>query len=172
MPPPSPATLRLFLALWPAAGVRDALDAQAREWTWPPAARRTPPERLHATLHFLGPVAADRVADLREALDVAWPGCELVLDTVQVWPGGIAVLEASRVPAELAALHAALARRLQAQGITVEERRYRPHVTFARKAFGARPPEQLAALHWRIGPQYLLVESRPGGRYEPVASFG
>lgn len=167
------ASVRLFLALWPPSAVHAALQSLAMAWSWPPSARRTAPDRLHVTLHFLGAVPAARLPQLRESLGVRWNGCELVLDRAQVWPGGIAVLEAQQVPAALTALHEALAARLRALQIPVEERRYRPHVTFARKAFGARPPGQFEPVHWRVAPAFELVQSLPGGRgYVPVVRFG
>ncbi|HZN48139.1 MAG TPA: 2'-5' RNA ligase family protein [Ramlibacter sp.] len=167
------APLRLFLALWPPQAVHQALLAHAGAWSWPPSARRTPAERLHVTLHFLGDVAGERLPTLRQELAVPWPGCEMELDRAQVWPGGIAVLEALTVPPPLAALHAALAGRLQALDIAVDARRLRPHVTFARKAFGAQPPARFAALRWQVGPSYALVRSLPGGRgYENLQVFG
>ena len=167
---PSP---RLFLALWPPAPVHAALLAHAGQWHWPGAARRTRPERLHVTLHFLGNVADALVPALRHGLDVRWDGCELPLDQANVWPGGIAVLEAASVPAALAELHARLGEKLSALGVPVEPRRYRPHVTLARKAFAARPPERFEPVPWRAGPGFALVQSLPGGRgYEPLQAFG
>lgn len=163
---------RLFLALWPAPATHAALLAHAQQWSWDNA-RRTPPERLHITLHFLGPVPAERLDALRAGLQVDWEGCELLLDRAQVWPGGIAVLEASQVPPELAALHAALGERLRALELPVESRRYRPHVTFARKAVAARPPEAFEPVRWKAGGSYALVESLGGGRgYETLQALG
>jgi 2'-5' RNA ligase len=145
----------------------------AAAWHWPAAARRTAAERLHVTLHFLGNVPAERLPQLRAGLSVEWAGCELLLDQAEVWPGGIAVLEASQLPPELAQLHARLGARLVKLQVPVEPRRYRPHVTLARKAFGARPPAQWTPLVWTAPPGYLLVQSLPGGRgYEPVQAFG
>lgn len=167
-----PQTLRLFLALWPTAGQRAALEAQAATWRWTASARRTVPDRLHVTIHFLGNVAAARLPQLRERLRVPWTGCELVLDRAAVWPGGIAVLEASEVPDALARLHAELAGRLRELELPVEERRFRPHVTFARKAAGTQPPDAFTPLHWQAGPGYVLVRSVPGRGYEPVQLFG
>lgn len=170
---PALATLRLFLALWPEAPVRESLQAHADQWSWPAPARRTRPERLHVTLHFLGDVAAGLLPAMHDALQVGWEGCELVLDTPQVWPGGIAVLEAGAVPGELADLHAALGERLRTLGIAPEARRYRPHVTLARKAWAARAPADFAPVRWRAGPRFRLVQSLPGGRgYEPLRFFG
>lgn len=166
------ADLRLFLALWPAADTLAELQLHADAWSWPPQARRTRPERLHVTLHFLGNVAASRLEALRQGLEVEWPGDELVLDRATVWHGGIAVLEATQVPPALAALHAALAEKLEALEVPVESRPYRPHVTLARKAFGARPPA-FTPLRLRAGPGYALVRTLGGGRgYETLQAFG
>ncbi|NNU43315.1 RNA 2',3'-cyclic phosphodiesterase [Ramlibacter montanisoli] len=173
MTQPDPATLRLFIGLWPPPETHAALVASSQAWSWPAQARRTRPERLHVTLHFLGEVASALLPALRRELAVEWSGCELVLDQPVVWPGGIAVLEASVVPAPLAALHGVLAGRLRCLGVPVEERRYRPHVTLARKALGARPPATLEPVAWRAGPGFALVQSLPGGRgYETLQSFG
>lgn len=167
-----PASLRLFLALWPPPALLPALVARADAWTWPAQARRTPRERLHITLHFLGNVDAQSVPRLREGLGLDWSGCELRLDRAEVWPGGIAVLEASEVPPALGELHARLAQRLQALGIATETRRYRPHLTLARKATGARPAGG-EPLSWQAGPRYALVCSLGGGRgYDTLQSFG
>jgi 2'-5' RNA ligase len=169
----APTSLRLFLALWPPADVYAALQAHAAAWDWSDSARRTRSERLHITLHFLGEIEADRVPALQSGLEVDWTGCELALDRTTVWPGGIAVLEASRVPPELLQLHASLREKLLALEVRVEERRYRPHVTLARKAFGSRPPAGFTPLQWRAGAAYELVRSLPGGRgYETVQRFG
>jgi RNA 2',3'-cyclic 3'-phosphodiesterase len=173
MSTPPPAPLRLFLALWPPEDVAAALQAQSDGWTWSAGARRTRPERVHITLHFIGAVPAPQLDALRRSLDVVWSGCELLLDRAEVWPGGIAVLEAARVPQPLAALHATLGERLREAGLPVESRRYRPHVTFARKAQGSRPPSGHAPLGWNVAPPYVLMQSLPGGRgYVPLARFG
>jgi 2'-5' RNA ligase len=170
---PPGASPRLFVGIWPTEGVLDALQQQAAAWSWPPSARRSRPERMHLTLHFLGDVPAARLPELRLALAEAWQPCELLLDRPQVWGGGIAVLEAAAVPAELARLHAVLGERLRELGLPVEERRYRPHVTFARKAFGARPPAGAEPVRWLLGPPHVLVQSLPGGRgYLPLQEFG
>src|SRR6478752_8487778 len=130
---PSPPTWRLFLGLWPPAAVRAEILQCADAWQWPPSARRTAPERMHVTLHFLGNVPMERVPALQQGLAREWAGCTLELDRAEVWPGGIAVLEASQVPAALADLHARLAEALGQLEVAVETRRYRPHVTLARK---------------------------------------
>ena len=168
VPLPAPPTWRLFLGLWPSPDVRAQIVQHADAWQWPSAARRAAPERLHLTLHFLGNVAVERLPALRAGLACAWDGCTLELDRAEVWPGGIAVLEASAVPAPLAELHARLGEALLRLDVPVESRRYRPHVTLARKAQGARAPAA-AALRWELASECLLMRSLPGGRgYVPV----
>ena len=170
----SDAAPRLFLALWPPAAVARAREARAADWQWPQNARRTTPERLHATLHFLGAVAPGRIEALRQALaPLSWEGCVLRLDRPQMWPGGIAVLEASTVPPPLARLHRAMGAALAELGMELERRPYRPHVTLARKAQGAQPPQAAATLEWATGPGFVLVQSLAGGRgYAPLQVFG
>lgn len=167
--PGTDAPWRLFLALWPPPAFQQALAAHAAQWTWSAAARRTAVERLHLTLHFLGEVQVARVPLLRQVLRVPWEGCTLALDAATVWPGGIAVLEAQVLPAPLARLHVELGQALRSLGLPVEQRRYRPHVTLARRAQGAQPPARFEPLRWETGPGYLLVRSLPGGHgYVPV----
>lgn len=169
------ASLRLFLGLWPSAEVLEQLVEQADAWTWPAPARRVAPQELHITLHFLGSIPAGALPSLRAGLRAEWEGCVLVLDRCAVWSGGVAVLEASELPAPLERLHAALGEDLQELGVAVEGRRWRPHVTLARKAQGAEPPPpaQGPPLRWHAGPSYALVRSLGNGRgYETIQTFG
>lgn len=162
--------MRLFLALWPDDAVRRRLAAAQQAWHWPARAARVPPDRLHLTLHFLGEVA-DREA---RALAASLPPCTapftLWLDRAALWPQGIAVLEPVEPPAGLAALHSDLAELLRVQGLRVEARAFRPHVTLARHAQGVMPPAEPAAVEWAVR-GYALVRSTAGAplRYEPIA---
>jgi 2'-5' RNA ligase len=168
---PSPPTWRLFLGVWPPPEVRTQILQCADAWQWPASARRTAPERMHITLHFLGNVPVERVPALQQGLSCQWAGCTLELDRAEVWPGGIAVLEASRVPPALADLHARLGEALQRLDVAVETRPYRPHVTLARKGQGARPSE-FAPIRWEAPPRYALMRSLAGGQgYAPVQDF-
>ncbi|WP_338051002.1 MULTISPECIES: RNA 2',3'-cyclic phosphodiesterase [Ramlibacter] len=163
-------SLRLFLALWPDDATRRSLARQQQEWGWPPGAALVPPEKLHVTLHFLGAVPATRLPALRPLLAVAGQSFELGAEgaRTKVWPGGIAVLELAAPPA-LQELHAALATALRNQGFASELRAYRPHVTFARKATGARPPGAVRPFAWRCDGTWALVRSSPREGYQVVA---
>lgn len=168
------ASHRLFLALWPRPATLATVEQHARQWAWPDGARATRSERLHVTLHFIGAVAVDALPGLVDALrTVHCPGDLLLLDRAAVWPGGIAALEATAVPPALQAVHAELAAKLRALALPVEERRYRPHVTLARKARGARPPAGFAPVPFEAEAGFALVRTLPGGRgYETLQRFG
>jgi len=154
-------TSRLFLALWPSPGVREALLAWRDCWRWPRGATPVQAERLHLTLHFIGSVPRAHVPALAEALVAPLQPFALRFGRAMLWEYGIAVAEPLDAPARLLALHAALGKIVQAQGLPLDPRPYRPHVTLARRAAGATA---LAgpALRWQVR-SYALMESRPDG---------
>jgi 2'-5' RNA ligase len=165
-------SLRLFTALWPPAALQSALAALRDRWQWPPGAALVATDRLHVTLHFIGQVPARRLPELVAGLDVPLQSAELRLGSAQqhVWPGGIAVLELE-APEPLRGLHARLSQALERLGLPVEERAWKPHVTFARKARGATPACDVDGLpRWVVG-DYALVRSVPGRGYDTLHRF-
>lgn len=166
---PRPAgrpTARLFLALWPDAAARQALRDWQRSARMPTGAAVVAPERWHLTLHFLGAVPADALAALVPRLAVAGARVPVQLGRFAVWPRGIAVLEAEAPAAPLVALQGALGEALTGAGIAVEARPWRPHLTLARRAEGARAPD--ARIAW-TAERYALVQS--DGGYRTLATY-
>jgi 2'-5' RNA ligase len=163
---------RLFLALWPGPAVRLRLAAVRDAWRFVAGASPVRDERLHMTLHFLGDVPARRVRELQAALQLPHPACELLLDRCDVWKNGCAVLEPSQLPAELGAMHQGLALALQAEGVRVEPRPFRPHVTLARRALQSQPPGAVEPVRWPVR-GYVLVRSHlaPPSNYELLARY-
>lgn len=167
---------RLFLALWPDPGVRDALRAWRDGWQWPRGATPVKTQNLHMTLHFLGNVGVARIGELTAALAVPFSRFEIGCGHAALWPHGIAVLEPESVPPQLLALQAALGAVLQRLGIGTDSRAFRPHVTLARRAMAAAPPGAGPPLCWDVR-GYALMESRIGAdgachmlhHYETVA---
>ena len=162
-------SLRLFIGLWPHDEVRQALAEHQAGWQWPAGAKPTRPEKLHLTLHFLGAVAASRVPALHAALQGVQAGAlTLPWQGVERWGGGLAVLRTAADP-RLDVLHAQIGEVLRAQGLPVESRPLKPHVTLARKAAGAQPPERLPSQPWRSDGCVLVVSA--GGRYEMLGRY-
>jgi RNA 2',3'-cyclic 3'-phosphodiesterase len=155
--------MRLFLALWPDAGTRDAIAACQQAWTWPPSAAPVAAERLHLTLHFIGSVPRERLPQLGPGLRVGFEPFEFSLDRAEVWPNTVAVLQPQRSAHQMVELHVELAEALRQLDLPVESRPFRPHVTLARRAREAVPPIQPIDVHWRADAGYVLVESLPGG---------
>ena len=126
------------------------------------------------TLHFLGDVDRVRMNRLRDALRaVPVEPIALTLDATGQWPGGVALLRPTVVPAALDRLHERIATLLAAQGFAVERRAYRAHVTLARRAHGAQAPQTFAPIAWRTE-GFVLVESEhaPLSRYVVVERYG
>lgn len=165
-PPPA----RLFLALWPGPGVRQALAAFRDATPWPAGASPVADDKLHLTLHFIGSVPADRVAEAAAGLQVPVKGFMLALDHAECWRGGLALLRPRLLPAPLVQLHADLGAALRALDLPVEQRVFRPHVTLARRAGQAAPLVPAAPLRWQVS-GYVLVQSRPDGRYEVLRRY-
>lgn len=167
-------TVRLFLALWPPERVRQALQAIQARWHWPQGAALVAAERLHVTLHFLGQVPLSRVEQFRAALAVPCEPHVLDLETAHAtcWHGGLAVLELE-APPPLQRLHAALAQALRALEWPVESREFRPHITLARRASGAKPPADPPSPPplWPVDRGYVLVRSVPARGYEVLHDY-
>lgn len=141
-PPAPPAgaagTGRLFVACWPSGAERGALQAWQAALDGPAALRRTPPEDLHLTLVFIGDLPAERLPAVRAAVAAVPPRrTRVTLDRLQVWHGGTVVLAATRLPPALHDWQQALVQAMQACGLAPERRRFRPHVTLARRGQGA-----------------------------------
>jgi 2'-5' RNA ligase len=161
---------RLFLALWPSTGTRRALAEHQSLWKWPAGALPIAPDAMHVTLHFIGAVPEGDVERIGERLQVAQRPITLTLGRPAMWPRGTAVLQPTHVPSALKDLHDALAEALRGLDLPVEEQRFKPHVTLARKAAAATlPAEPVTAVIWRAIGGYALVQSN--GRYRVLRRF-
>jgi len=171
--PPTSPRARLFLALWPTPRVRSKLLAWRDAFDWPPGSALVAPEKLHLTLHFIGPVVRERIDEVAEGLALATGSFELGFGRAELWPGGIAVLRPLAGSDALLALHRRLGEALRALDLPTEARPYRPHVTFARKAAGAALRFEPEPLRWLVR-SHALVESRPGrgGGYVVLRRYG
>ena len=170
--PSAHRTQRLFLALWPDDDARQQLVTHAAQWTWPHGCVRYLPEDWHLTLHFIGPVHADRVADIMALATVPFQPFTLTLDQPTLWPHGLAVLCMSHVPAPLQALYGRLGAALLRLDLPVQTRPYLPHVTLARRATAAILPGRPTPVVWQAR-RCALVESTGAAspRYRMIHAY-
>lgn len=170
-PLPGPEA-RLFLALCPTEYVQAALVAHRDAWQWNPGAARYAPPDWHITLHFLGPVARQRIDALRAGLAVPFAPFDLRFGQPRLWPHGLAVLLPEAVPAGLLQLYASLGQALQRLGLRTEARPYRPHFTLARHAALALPPRQGPLFDWPVDSYALMASTGEAGqRYQVLQRY-
>jgi 2'-5' RNA ligase len=113
-----------------------------------------PPERLHATLLFLGDQSGQHLQMLRDiASTLNFPACQVSLDRCGYFPrAAVLWIGPSKVPPELQAFQAALSESVGGSGICFDERAWRFHITLYRNL--RKPPERI---------EFEPVEWRPGG---------
>ena len=171
-PASAAGSARLFLALWPTPAVRAGLLAWRDVFEWPEGASPVAADELHLTLHFIGAVPRAALDELLPMFAVPMPAFELRFGRPELWHGGLAVLRPHAVPDALLQLHAALRGVLEGAALRTETRPFRPHVTLARRAHGARVGAPAPPVRWRVH-GHALVESRPGpaGRYGVVQRY-
>ena len=164
---------RLFVALWPSTAVRARMAAHQHQWGWPPGAAPVARERLHLTLHFLGAVPRQRVAQLQSGLGVPVDPFELQFERAELWRGGVAVLRPAELPLPLVALRERLNEALEGLQQPFDAKPFKPHVTLARRAHGAIAPGDAVAIRWPVR-GYALVESQAGPQsgYRVLRRFG
>ena len=169
LPANTEAPQRLFFALWPTDALRAALARHAASWRFSPPARASAADKLHLTLLFMDGVdaaACPALDAIGARVAQASPAFDLCLDTVAVWPGGgIAHLAPSTVPTALDTLHAALAAAVAGAGIPHDRRRFRPHVTVARRARADQAPPAFEPLRWHADSLVLVRSVLGAGRY-------
>lgn len=167
--------MRLFFALWPDDGVRDALALVAAACRTHCRGRPIPAHNLHATLAFLGEVESSRLPELTGLAErITADPFDVVLDRLGYFRRSRIVYAApSLVPPALSAVAADFASALAATGFRTEGRVYAPHVTLLRDARAAPLGTAIEPLLWRVR-HIVLVESvrrRDGPVYMPLHRF-
>ncbi len=171
----SAPSLRLFFALWPDAATRAALDSLAREVATETRGRAVATDNLHLTLAFLGERPAAMVPDLCAsvaAIEVS--RFRLSLDDIGCWrKAGIAWLASTESAPQLLALRERVVQALATQRIVIEERRFVPHATLARRIESVIARRLATPISWQVE-SFALVAStlKPEGvRYDVLKAW-
>ncbi len=156
----SSTTQRLFFALWPDQKTRGRMERVQHRFKHY-RAHWTKPEKLHVTLFFLGKVEPAHVPSVVEtAAGLRGSPFHLVLDcAMPIHRSGLLWLTPRQPPDELGTLVKELTTRLQPRGFEPEARRFRPHVTLARKLSGKPNCQEIDPIDWPID-SFALVESK------------
>lgn len=170
---------RLFFALLPTPAQAEALAADVAPLVRELEGQPSPATNLHATLCFVGAVAEEKLAALREAASLVRGRCvTLEFNALEVWEKP-QILCATAAESEAARdLSANLMDTISAAGFTPDRKPFRAHLTLARKVRGdsARnfaSPRALAPLSLRCD-RFVLMESRrgdAGSTYSAVDSW-
>ena len=151
-----------------------------------PVPRPVPPENLHLTLCFFGEVAGPQLDDLHDGLSaITGPRPVLRGAGLDLFGGARAHNVHLRIAPDpgLERLAARIARAARTAGISIEARRFTPHVTLARfnpeaveqprlsAAVATAPPPVLPEA---VAPAFILYRStlhRDGARYDALADY-
>lgn len=161
-----PEMLRLFFALPCPPAMAERIDRWRTRQHF--IGHLTPRANLHVTLAFLGHLPAEQLTMLEGIatdLPLAELGCELHLDSLACWHGGLLHLAPSQPPANLLRLAAELGSALAASGLPCDRRPYRPHLTLAR---GSRPPAACEPVDFAWQADELVLYQSQQGRYLPL----
>lgn len=168
-------SLRLFFALWPDETTRAALGALARDVAAEARGRAVAADNLHLTLAFLGERPAAMLPDLctnASAIEVV--PFSLPLDDIGCWrKTGIAWAGATANVPQLLWLRERVVEALATVRIVIDERRFMPHVTLARRAQSLVARRLVPPIDWRVE-SFSLVASMldpRGVRYEVLQSW-
>ena len=180
LPEPGPRDappLRIFFALWPDAGARDALSALARDTAAQARGRAPSAGNLHLTLAFLGDVAAARIAALHAigpAVASAVPPFTLTLDRVGAFGDGRNSMGGRLRTATRARAAGAVADRRAGQGRVPDRTAGLPPACDAGAALPApRRHGTIAAIAWRVERITLNASelSPRGPRYRELGAW-
>ena len=164
-------TQRLFFALLPPSDVASALHETARRCLTG-AGQPIPSPNLHLTLQFLGSLdASGGAAAARAGAGLRAPSFTLVLDELGCFERArVAWSGPTRPPPALLGLVRSLGTALDGNGLAMDPRPFRAHVTLARKIdkpFRATPHRPI---EWLVD-EFALVRSvnlGSGVRYQAI----
>lgn len=160
--------MRFFFAAWPSPETAGALA----QWAGGLQGRRTPAEKIHLTLAFLGAVQPDKAIAAARRVRARAHG--LPIEIAKYWKHNQIVWAGPRdTPAALQALVDALHLELYRAEYILERRPFAAHVTLLRKAPAPPSLPPLPAVDWPVRELVLASStvSSKGSTYGIVERF-
>lgn len=167
---------RLFFALWPSNAIRKQMAALNQELPMDDrGGRLMSNSNLHLTLHYIGPVIAEKVKCLKLAANrVQASPFKLTLDRLGYFKRPkVLWLGCEETAAGYIALLEQLAEKISECGVAMEEGANRPHVTLRRKVSRPKEYADIKSIEWDVE-QFVLVESisiEGGVSYRMIAHY-
>ena len=166
---------RVFFALWPDESTRTGLQRICESLPIESLLRPIPIVNLHLTLHFIGNVFFDQLAQMREqARLVKWQPFELTIDQLGYFSKPkVNWLGCKQLPPGLLQLQRTLGEQLKRSGFVPEERSYHPHLSIARDGEVLEPSITFEPQPWFVD-RFSLIQVLPieaGVEYLPVETF-
>jgi len=166
---------RLFFGLSVPDPQRRALRSVRDACTRHTGAHPVAAENFHLTLVFLGSTNAEqRHCIQRAATGITTPGFHIDIDHIGYWSRPQVLWAApSVIPASLSKLVQGLQQHLVGCGFTPEQRRYRPHLTLARRVHAYTDDVSMEPLDWSVTHFHLYrsISTASGIRYRVIASW-
>jgi len=156
---------RLFFALWPDEETRAKLDKVAQQFKNEKVSL-VKKSNLHITLEFLGEVSGeDQQALQNKVSKISGQPFDIELTRVGWWQKpAILWIGTTHIPEPLTHLVKSIKKCVKQQGLKVDKRPYKPHVTIARKVKQLFAPKDQFHIPWHINSFALIVsESIDGG---------
>jgi 2'-5' RNA ligase len=173
--PARPKTSRLFFALWPDGKIQHRLELAGRQLYAVCGGKRTPREKIHITLIFLGDVDVRQIGKLESiAATVHGSAFSLFVDRLGWWRHNrVGWVAPRQTPAELGELVTNLGKGLKEAGFQFDERPYLPHATVLRKAQCREVVGEVKPFEWAVR-NFVLVRSalsETGSSYEIIGQW-
>lgn len=128
-------------------------------------------ENYHITLAFLGEVDPGRVADIRKIMDgIDFPSGDITIGKLSCFrrDGGDIWFRSVFVPKSVVKLYYELAERLRDAGFTVDAKKFRAHITLARRVMLATDADmkscETSDLQCRADSMSLMLSERKEGK--------
>jgi RNA 2',3'-cyclic 3'-phosphodiesterase len=149
---------RLFFALWPDDEIRKEICNISNQFK-DENIRLTKISNLHITLAFLGEVSEQAQQELEEKVSlIKIEPFNIELTRIGWWKKPqILWIGTTDIPKPLQQLVKSIKKCVKQQGLKIDQREYKPHVTIARKVKKVVIPKDTFKINWEVSSFVLVI---------------